>query len=411
MRRVRPRHEVSQRHIIQERVSVMRMTASLSDDAWHELRSPGAYEWWYFDALSDDREYGLVAIWFCGMPFSPDYNSHLENHLRAPQKVAPPDPCDYSAFSFALYHRGRPLAYSLIEYDAGDFQASATSPAVQLGRNWFRYEADSATYRLHVDAALTDITKGVPMTVGKRLTGEFSFQNRLAGWSLRDIAPHDCDRWERRDSSHLWNLVAPVCAVAGAACIQSPSGATERSVNFYGSGYHDHNLDSQPMTRAINRWHWGRCWVDRRMLVYYHNVPFPGEGAPFNCGVLFEDDRPKLLTDRLTIHVESQRRNWLGLQYPDRIHLRLPEATDEWIVERRHMVDSGPFYVRFLSGVRSGGAFAQTGHGVSETLDGVRLRRRLLRPMINTRIQRPGSRRVDLPFARLRRTAAAWLIS
>jgi carotenoid 1,2-hydratase len=52
-------------------------------------------------------------------------------------------------------------------------------------------------------------------------------------------------------------------------------------------------------------------------------------------------------------------------------------------------------------------------HGVSETLDGRRLRWRLFRPMINTRIQRPPSRAnlLPAPVARLGRTALIWLVS
>lgn len=390
----------------------MRMIASSAEDAWHALRQPGAYEWWYFDALSDDQEYGLVAIWFCGMPFSPDYNSHIDRHRRHPESVPPPDPCDYGAFSFALYHRGRTIAYSLVEYDADDFAASTAHPEVRTGRNRFTYDSDTATYRLVVDVPLTEVTTGIPVALGRRLTGSFAFQNRTPNW-LSDADADRLNRPGRASATHTWNLVAPVCAVRGAATLFAPDGETEREVAFTGRGYHDHNFDTEPMSRAINRWHWGRCWTGDRMLVYYATEPFRGAGAPFNCGILFDDAEPRVVTDRLDVTFPSQRRNWLALKYPDCLRLRLPEdagEAGEWVVRKRHMVDSGPFYVRFLSELDGSSGAA---HGVSETLDGTRLRPRFLRPMINTRIHRPESRRRALPapLARLSRTALAWLVS
>ena len=38
----------------------MRIVSGFSDVGWHDLRESGAYEWWYFDALSDDGATAFV---------------------------------------------------------------------------------------------------------------------------------------------------------------------------------------------------------------------------------------------------------------------------------------------------------------------------------------------------------------
>lgn len=385
----------------------MRMIASHADDAWHVLRQPGAYEWWYFDALSEDQDYGLVAIWFCGMPFSPDYNAHVEAYERG--RAAAPDPCDYAAFSFALYHRGRPIAYALTEYDT--FTALTTQPTVCTGRNWFTYDAATATYHLVVDVDLTEVTTPIPVAIGRRLTGTMTFRNLTENWFSPALAASSLGRLSSANGTHTWNLVAPVCATQGTLEITAADGRRERQVAFAGRGYHDHNYDTVPMSRAINRWHWGRCWRGDRMLIYYRNEPLPGQPGDFSFGAVFDGERPQLVTDAIDVAFEAQQRNWLGLKYPHRLRVTLPSTGETWMIRQRHMVDSGPFYIRFLSGLEA--ESNDDAHGVSETLDGVRLRWRLFRPMINTRIQRPPSRRALLPapVMRLGRTALIWLVT
>ena len=42
-------------------------------DAWHQVRSPGGYEWWYFDTQDAAQELQIVAILFEGFAFHPGY--------------------------------------------------------------------------------------------------------------------------------------------------------------------------------------------------------------------------------------------------------------------------------------------------------------------------------------------------
>ena len=54
----------------------MRILFGPQHDALHvDPAHPGAYEWWYFDAVSDDGRWALVTIFFLGSPMSPYYKA------------------------------------------------------------------------------------------------------------------------------------------------------------------------------------------------------------------------------------------------------------------------------------------------------------------------------------------------
>ena len=57
-------------------------------DRFVDFGTPGAQEWWYFDALSDDCRDALVIIFFSNFIFSPRYNRAAIEGRRQPP--APP---------------------------------------------------------------------------------------------------------------------------------------------------------------------------------------------------------------------------------------------------------------------------------------------------------------------------------
>jgi hypothetical protein len=50
-------------------------SSSVAADVWHPKKSASAYEWWYFDALSDDASEAIVIIFLDNFVFSPRYNT------------------------------------------------------------------------------------------------------------------------------------------------------------------------------------------------------------------------------------------------------------------------------------------------------------------------------------------------
>ncbi len=72
---------------------------------------PGGYAWWYFDAISDDGDYALTAIFFVGSVFSPSYAERVRRGVAAPAD-------DHLGVNLALYHRGKQVAWVMSEYGA-----------------------------------------------------------------------------------------------------------------------------------------------------------------------------------------------------------------------------------------------------------------------------------------------------
>ena len=105
----------------------MRLVLDPAEDAAHEhwLReTPGAYEWWYYDALSDDGEWALTCIWFLGNPFSPYYR------LAALGQRA--DPFAHNALYFALYRHGRLHAYHFTRFRRSEIETAQRLPMTLL---------------------------------------------------------------------------------------------------------------------------------------------------------------------------------------------------------------------------------------------------------------------------------------
>ena len=101
----------------------------------------GAYEWWYFDALSDDGQWALTCIWFLGNPFSPYYR------LSTRKQAA--DPFAHNALFFALYRDGHLHAYHFTRFAPALVHADEVCPAtLQFGPNALASEPGRYELRL-----------------------------------------------------------------------------------------------------------------------------------------------------------------------------------------------------------------------------------------------------------------------
>ena len=61
----------------------MYIRSKLSSELPHKKEIPGSYEWWYFDAMSADKKWAIVIIFYEGNPFSPAYIKAQEEALSA----------------------------------------------------------------------------------------------------------------------------------------------------------------------------------------------------------------------------------------------------------------------------------------------------------------------------------------
>src|SRR5215467_1182090 len=116
----------------------LQVTSSVSEDVWHGNLSAGAYEWWYFDALSDDGK-EAIAMWFLDNAVSsPRYNKKLNTGIGAVASSSPSD--RFPAVFFAYYKNGRLVFRTFNEFSVADFTADETSPACTIGRSGFRFD-------------------------------------------------------------------------------------------------------------------------------------------------------------------------------------------------------------------------------------------------------------------------------
>src|SRR5688572_31989867 len=84
------------------------MTPTPLADASRKITAPGGYESWRFDASSDDGKLHLVAGLHLGHQLDAGYLRRYLRYRRRPTRVAPPQPWEYCAVTFALLEKGRP---------------------------------------------------------------------------------------------------------------------------------------------------------------------------------------------------------------------------------------------------------------------------------------------------------------
>ena len=97
-----------------------------SHDHFHLIDDPGGYEWTYYDGFSADRRFGFTAIWFRGVPMSPNYSRAIEN------QAVVADPQNWSALAFHLYVDRRTVASWLVEGDGSGAFGDDLIAALQL---------------------------------------------------------------------------------------------------------------------------------------------------------------------------------------------------------------------------------------------------------------------------------------
>jgi len=214
---------------------------------------PGAYEWWYFDALSDDGRFALVVILFLGAPMSPYY--------KAVATGKPSSPLDWCGAFVSLHEnrgeRWRERAYAYNLYGGDEF--GATTQTVGGTRIVRENGADGV--------ALWRVTADEPGLWRGRTQAQMTFA--LPGPPLQLPAMGADD-----DAAHTWVCVAPVCRAEGTVTL-----ASGETIPFLGNGYHDHNFGVLPYADAAY-WQWGRVPLRRtgetapsRTTVYYHIAP------------------------------------------------------------------------------------------------------------------------------------------
>lgn len=343
----------------------MRIIPGFADAGWHDLEESAAYEWWYLDAISTDGRTAFVLIWFAGLPFSPDA---LTNHERG----RPASARDHVAMFTAVYVDGKQIAYALNRHPETEFAASRDLLSVAVGPN---------SLERHDGGELVAVVDAPMLFGGGRLSGDLRVSpTGEDGGGIREVAG---------DADHVWNPLVPACGVAGALRLTGSDGSTKWSTDFDGRGYLDHNYGRRPLTEGIRRWHWGRAHLGDTTIVYYHNEPTSGPGESV-LAIVDGSEFPADCSD-VKFTASDWRRRVLCPRFPNAVSIdgRRGNERVTFSARRRHVVDWGPFYMRFICDVTAKiGGRELSGLAMTEYLDPRGLRARWLRPLIKTRIRR-----------------------
>lgn len=354
--------------------------SQLDPDRFFHLKTPGAHEWWYFDAISDDGRDVLVIIYYAGLPFDPSYGVAAIRHVKNPSKYPCPNALDHSAVGLSWHRDGKLMAYALSGHKADAFHHRADPFEIQVGTSRVARDPDG-TYRLTV---LTPSVEGKPIRA-----------------SIRFQPAAKTEPFERNlgspESPHHWILAAPDCRVEGSAAIG------DTAMNFEGRGYHDHNAGGVEMSLAMRRWEWGRVHFLDRTQIYYASIPRSGKGEPQSLWITYRGGRLEEVhevTPEAT-QESDQKRSVFGIRHAasrtvkevggaDALGARSPITRTTG-----HCLDDGPFYRRWAAGYSRTEAIAE--HriaglqmlGIAELLDTRHMNRFYFNWMIPYRLKWP----------------------
>jgi carotenoid 1,2-hydratase len=294
----------------------MSFASSLQAECWSGQTGPKGYQYWYFDALSDDGREAIALAFFDNFVYSPRYNSR-ENLARTP------------AIVFCYYRDGKPIYRIAGDFPLCDFAAEPAGPGVKIAANSCRF--DSAPYG-----------KGYLIEIRTNFQANKQIEARFE-WLLieSDFLPNTTTA----PATLHWNLVAPRADVTGHLNITDQRGKILDAIHFRGTGYHDRKSDTRYLPATIESWQWGRAHFADATAVFCRYKEIGDD----NILTRFYVVRHGELRRRDAVCEEAQyARDIFGLKYPSRLRF---ESDDNMKlrVKQGKVIDSSFFYLRFLS--------------------------------------------------------------
>lgn len=345
-------------------------TSPTHPDAWHQVRSPGGYEWWYFDADDIEHDRHIVVILFQGFVFHPGYLRRYFRYHRWPTRFAPPVPRDFPCAYFAVYEAGRIRWQFMTQVSPDRFVAAVDRPQVSVGPNQMTF--DGARFNLHLQGTPWELTwRGPVRRDSQLLEARFSFTPKL---------PHPpMDRVflsrQLSGAEHHWIIANPLCDVEGNIQLGS------EQIAITGRGYHDHNWGTAPLGPCLRRWFWGRVLLEDTAYTFHFARPQVASLAEevhlMECDATSLRELP---VARVSSDWSEQTK--LLLDYP--IHFALDHVLD---LRDPSVIDSAPFYMRlkYAASVRG-----RRGTALCEIAYPHRLRWPILGRMIEMSIDKRG---------------------
>lgn len=345
-----------------------------SADVWHPRSEKPAYEWWYFDAMSDDGRDAVVIIFFDNFIFSPRYNKSCAGFPSKTSETSGTSKTGrFPAVAFFYYRDGKAVYRCINEVASEEFSASTEEAKASVGESSFHIGA--APYGPGYGVTVKGVMRG-----GRRLDASFEWVSIESDVNLGT----DC---RTDEAAHKWNLAAPRADVSGKVAIDDPKGRNLDIINFRGTGYHDHNHDSRWLPDAVREWQWGRAHFDDATVVYYDYLAASGERS---TKLVTVQERGADCSDA-KMTVRGKKRDVFGLSYPASMTLEASEGARLTIFNRRP-VDSSFFYLRHINDavLTLPDGTVHKGQALCERLAPRALRWRWLDWLVDMRIGREG---------------------
>ncbi len=329
----------------------MRISTSLKHDVWHDLKEGGSYEWWYFDAIDEKNDLSIVAIWFCGFPFSPYYIQRYNKWVdHGKNGKSFPNPLEHTAFSFNMYYKGKEVINFIKEGDASLFKSSKDTPYAKFENNFFYYDEKENCYVLEFDFQMPARRKQVKGRI------VFSISQFDQNYDISD--------YSYGQSEHSWILVSPKANTSGEIVMFDGIKNKLQKYKFDGRGYHDHNYGRLPMNTDIEKWYWGRAHSKDLDIVYYIITYKSQAQAPFAFLMAVEKDKMIVLDNSFNMLENGHQRNFFVPPYSKELTLSNEAIT--FNITHDNGLDIGPFYLRFNSTFK-----LKTKEGIDISLSGI----------------------------------------
>lgn len=346
--------------------STFNLLSSTIANAWHAQNSIQAYEWWYFDAISDNGREAVVIIFLDNFIFSPRYNEAVRRMKKGTQSSD-----RFPAVAFFYYRDGKPLYRSINEYTNSEFMADTEKPFCRIGRSKFSFECLPYGSGYLIDLEMNSYGN-------KKLKARFEWLS-----VENDLLP------EKRQFSaaHNWNLVVARADVTGKIEIFDKKGKSEQKISFRGTGYHDHNADTRWMPDTIEYWHWGRAHFNDSTVVFYHYKELD-QAKPITKLILVRNN--SIQVSGADLELSHFKMNTFGLMYASQLNFSSEEGVK--LLVKQKVADSSFFYLRFWSQaeIKYPGGQSHIVPAISEYLCPKRLRKGWFDRLIDMRIGKHG---------------------
>ena len=206
---------------------------------------PGGYAWWYVDALSDDRQYGITIIAFIGSVFSPWY-------AWAGRK----DPLNHCSVNACIYGP-RTNRWAMTERKREALERDACH--LVIGPSALSWDDGVLTIRINeLSAPFFKPVSGVVRVE------PIAFNSHVFHLS--------------KGGEHTWRPIAPSAHVTVAF--------SQPGMRWSGDGYFDMNAGDEPLENGFSDWTWSRAALSTGSTVLYDANPRMGD--PLSMALRFD---------------------------------------------------------------------------------------------------------------------------